>query len=218
MVRARVHFDGVSSSNFSYKSYELVEIRSRHLICTFMIMKMLEPLIHIPIIYHTLSSTCVLLQGPFVTFLYSHLSAYIETRVSRPNPFVCRVWGPGGGRQRKGCRPPGTPRGAGDVTPHRTPRRSHFYDELFYRACRRFSFSIFYVYFPETINYVWKKGTLGRRVDRNRGEVEWVFCFLFLFFMVSHVCGASGSALLSWLLHYISGSSTGASWLLVQCK
>lgn len=92
------------------------------------------------------------------------------------------------GRRRKGCRPAAGP-----------------HPELLLRAflscVPSFPFSIFYVYFPEIINYVWKEGLKSRtRGDRNRGDSERGCCVLFLFFMGSH---ARGAAALPWRLHRI---------------
>lgn len=101
-----------------------------------------------------------------------------KERVSRPNPLIPRRYGVGRRRAAEGLPP--ADRAAREL--RRTPHPTHFYDEIFYRACRRFSFSIFYVYFPKIINYVWNKGSLGllRRQEPRRR----VFCFRF-FFMVS---------------------------------
>lgn len=81
------------------------------------------------------------------TYVSDHTEG-LSGRERVANPLVAR-WG-GRDRDKAGGRVAARLGGGGGTT----PRLSHFYDELFYRACCRFSFSIFYVYFPETINYV----------------------------------------------------------------
>lgn len=94
--------------------------------------------------------------------------------------------------------------GSGRVTPGgggvRAPR-SHFYDELFYRACRRFSFSIFYVLFPLDHKLCLKEGNSRTFASTGIGVKSSEFSvFPFLFFYGLSCVGAAASP---WRLHHI---------------